>query len=157
MKKNGGHRIVVREYLAVPGKDGFAGTVAADYRLKDSSVSVSVHEPDMFWVNMGLSAAIDCGDIRVEGTVTSFSWDGERPRRRSYDYTFTVTDSRKPSWKSYLKNEDPECLTPYCYRTTLLIDGREWTRKYIESHLAEFRAAMENLRTDIVLEGIDDA
>lgn len=156
MKKGTKHRIVVREYLAVPGKDRFTGTVVADYRLKDSSVSVSVHEPDTFWVKMGFPAIRDLDqDIRVEGTVTSFSWDGERPRRRSYVYTFTLADKRKPSWKSYLKNEDPECLTPYCYRTTLLVDGREWTQKYIETHIAEFRAAVENLRTDIAMEWID--
>lgn len=141
------HSVLVRSYKYRYGREGIVpGTWYNDFLLDPKSVSLGCSE----------IARIDYDIVTVSGRVVlTRDQDGE-VRVFSLSEAREITDRDRARYaERLLVLASPKTLTIPCYRA-LVIDGTEYGNRYAREHINDLCVLLDRIRTDTLLEEIDD-
>lgn len=150
------HGVLVRSYKYRYGMEGIVqGTRYNDFLMDPKSVSLGRSEIDR----------VDYDIVTVSGRVLlTRDQDGEvrdcgstvELRVFSLSEAREITDRDRARYaERLLALASPKTLTIPCYRA-LVIDDTEYGNLYAREHINELRVLLDRIRTDTLLEEIDD-
>jgi hypothetical protein len=145
------HDVAVREYRLYPGKGYFTTAGFVDYVLDPSDVSVVVREADEYLPYRKLKFPGD-RDIVVTGHVVSYVDEGGKVSPVGEIRQFDLVERSIPGKKEFDDFFGLKSL--FKYKVSVIVDRMEWTYGYINDHVAEFTALMENIRTESLLDAV---
>ena len=152
------HSVLVRSYKYRYGKEGIVpGTWYNDFLLDPKSVSLRRSE-----IAHGVDYDIVTVSVRVlltrdqDGEVRDYGSTGE-PRVVRLSEAREIKDRDRAGYAERLiALASPKTLTIPCYRA-LVIDGTEYGNRYAREHINDLRVLFDRIRTDALLEEIDDS
>ena len=151
------HSVLVRNYRYKYSREGIVpGAWYNDFLLDPKSVSLGRSE----------IARVDYDIVTVSGRVLlTRDQDGEvrgcgstgGPRVFSLSEAREIKDRDSARYaERLLALASPKTLTIPCYRA-LVIDGTEYGNRYAREHINDLRVLFDRIRTDALLEEIDDS
>lgn len=152
------HSVLVRNYRYKYGREGIIpGTWYNEFLLDPCSVSLGhfAIDPSIMKVN-----AIVTGLQDQDGKAVDDNWVS---RRKKEYLLFTLDKDREITDKERIKYVEQFRMSPsinliiITRHSTLVIDGMEYDNQYVRDHLNDLRILLDQIRTDALLEELDDS